>query len=173
MAVYSHSTIIAVVMIYSATTIFSIQSPHIRLMTLVARQLLPHLGQIYLRVLLGFFVLVSAPAPLLPPPLGSVPSTSSRLRLSTIWKSCQPCSSTKSRSSRPGLVIVQPYLGWCSTSRPWVSAMCLKFLLWYTPLLLVSFIPCSAQYSCTISWTNTPARKAHSWFKLAELILIS
>ena len=67
MAVYSHSTIIAVVMIYSATTIFSIQSPHIRLMTLVARQLLPHFGQIYLRVLLGFFVLVSAPAPLLPP----------------------------------------------------------------------------------------------------------
>lgn len=48
MAVYSHSTIIAVVMIYSATTIFSIQSPHIRLMTLVARQLLPHFGQIYL-----------------------------------------------------------------------------------------------------------------------------
>ena len=94
MAVYSHSTIIAVVMIYSTTTIFSIQSPHIRLMTLVARQLLPHLGQIYLRVLLGFFVLVSAPAPLLPP-LGSVPSTSSRLRLSTIWKSCQPCSSNK------------------------------------------------------------------------------
>ncbi len=160
-AVYSHSTIITVVIIYSATTIFSIQSPHIRLMTLVARQLLLHLGQIYLRVLLGFFVLVSAPAPLLTP-LGSVPSTSSRLRLSTIWKSCQPCSSTKSRSSRPGLVIVQPYLGWCSTSRPWVSAMCLKFLLWYTPLLLVSFIPCSAQYSCTISWTKTPARKAHS-----------
>lgn len=110
MAVYSHSTIIAVIVTYSATTIFSIQSPHIRLMTLVARQLLPHLGQIYLRVLLGFFVLVSAPALLLPP-LGSVPSTSSRLRLSTIWKSCQPCSSTKSRSSRPGLVIVQPYLG--------------------------------------------------------------
>lgn len=127
MAVYSHSTIIAVIVTYSATTIFSIQSPHIRLMTLVARQLLPHLGQIYLRVLLGFFVLVSAPALLLPP-LGSVPSTSSRLRLSTIWKSCQPCSSTKSRSSRPGLVIVQPYLGWCSTSRPWVSAISLPLL---------------------------------------------
>ena len=95
---------------YSAGFICSMQSPHIMLMTLVARQLLPHFGQIYLRVLLGFFVLVSAPAPLLPP-LGSVPSTSSRLRLSTIWKSCQPCSSTKSRSSRAGLVIVQPYLG--------------------------------------------------------------
>ena len=127
--VYSHSTYYRCFKNHSETTIFSMQSPHIRLMVLVARQLLPHLGQIYLRVLLGFFVLVSAPAPLLPP-LGSVPSTSSRLRLSTIWKSCQPCSSTKSRSSRPGLVIVQPYLGWCSTSRPWVSAMCLKFLLW-------------------------------------------
>lgn len=108
-AVYSHSTIITVVIIYSATTIFSIQSPHIRLMTLVARQLLLHLGQIYLRVLLGFFVLVSAPAPLLP--LGSVPRTSSREIPSTICKSCQPCCSMKSSRSMPGLVIVQPYLG--------------------------------------------------------------
>lgn len=89
---------------YSAGFICSMQSPHIMLMTLVARQLLPHLGQMYFRVLLGFFVL-------LPLPLGSVPRTSSRETPSTICKSCQPCCSIKSSRLIPGLVIVQPYLG--------------------------------------------------------------
>ena len=32
----------------------------------------------------------------------------------------------KSRSSSPGLVIVQPYLGWWSICRPWDSAQALK-----------------------------------------------
>lgn len=48
MVAYSHSAIIAVFVIYSATTIFSMQSPQIMLIAFVARQLLPHLGQIYL-----------------------------------------------------------------------------------------------------------------------------
>ena len=78
---------------YSAGFICAIQSPHIMLMTLVARQLFPHLGQMYLRVLLGFLVLL--------PPLGSVPSTSSRETPSTICKSCQPCCSMKSSRSTP------------------------------------------------------------------------
>ena len=30
----------------------------------------------------------------------------------------QPCDSMKSNRSIPGLVIVQPYFGWCSTSSP-------------------------------------------------------
>lgn len=108
--VYSHSTIFSVCGDYSATIILSMQSPQIMLIAFVARQLLPHLGQMYLRVLLGFLVLL--------PPLGSVPSTSSRETPSTICKSCQPCDSMKSNRSIPGLVIVQPYFGWCSTSSP-------------------------------------------------------
>ena len=66
--VYSHSTIFSVCGDYSANVIFSMQSPQIMLIVFVARQLLPHLGQMYLRVLLGFLVP--------PPPLGSVPRTS-------------------------------------------------------------------------------------------------
>ena len=106
---------------YSAGFICAIQSPHIMLMTLVARQLFPHLGQIYFRVLLGFFVLL--------PPFGSVPRTSSSETPSTICKSCQPCASMKSSRSIPGLVIVQPYFGWCSTSSPCASAIDLNLLL--------------------------------------------
>ena len=43
--VYSHSTIFSVCGDYSATVIFSMQSPQIMLIVFVARQLLPHLGQ--------------------------------------------------------------------------------------------------------------------------------
>ena len=118
------------------------QSPQIILIVFVARQLLPHLGQTYLRVLLGFFLLF--------PPLGSVPRTSNRETPSTICKSCQPCDSMKSNRSIPGLVIVQPYLGWCSTSSPCASAIALNRLLWYTPLLLVSLIGSGLPFSSRI-----------------------
>lgn len=73
---------------YSAGSIFSMQSPQRMFTVFVALTLWWQQGQTYLRVLLGFLVLVAVP---LSVPLGSVPTTSHRLTASHIESAAGLC----------------------------------------------------------------------------------
>ena len=112
---------------YSESSIFNRQSPHKMLTSRVARTDILQLGQIYLRVLLGFLGFGGSPVPELVPRPGR-PEMQPSIRPMRI--SSQPWVTIKSINASVGKVIDQPMRGSYSMRRSHASAVALNFLLW-------------------------------------------
>ena len=104
---------------FYANSILTKQSPQMRLMLFVARQLLPQIGQMYFRVELGRFSGCAGGV------LGSGVPTESSSVFRPMRISFQPLFSAYSTRLSPGAVF-QPYGPCLKQVRPCVSAMCLK-----------------------------------------------
>ena len=112
---------------YPTKSLCSSQSRQATLTALVARMLMPQQGQAYLRLLDFLGAIPTKPVPLCEPvPVIWKPVNSLRFNRMSVKSYFR----MTSRSSSLGLVIVQPYLSWWSTIRPWERAASLNLLLW-------------------------------------------
>ena len=132
-----------------------IQSPHITCTFFVARMDIPQLRQIYFLVLLFPFCAFSVFTRLYN---RLVPS---------------PCSFSNARKLSVALVTEYPIWGAYSTESPLFSASVWNRRLWYLPRLLVSRIPFTRQYKCTISCNNVAHTSSYSRDKYSADRLIS
>lgn len=73
-----------------------------------------------------------------------------------------------------GISLLQPYFSVRVTIKPWVSAVCLKYLLWYVPPLLQSCVlTISLLYWWHISWSKVHTVYSIGRFSVPAAILIS
>lgn len=112
---------------FQTFNICSLQSMHMIRTALVARTLFPQQGHCSFLVLLGFLPGTGAlPLPALLPPLaGGIHPHVPRFMLISV----HPLSMMYSTSSSLGVVIVHPYVVWCSMCNPRRSASSLNRLL--------------------------------------------